>query len=229
MKIWREELSFEYEKYLFGYCTYALPEEGDTLEKLYTTGFLPASKKEAQPRQFYMARSIRIPLKEFEMTSENRRVEDIFNLKRVPVTDFNFDDTDFRGIALPYMSEVLNIDGEEKLKQVEKADVLTDVVMYTDENDKPQGYVFLIHDGNAVHYWLSFFSIDLVKKSFGIWMMLQEIQQAQKEGKGYIYLGTCYGQKGRYKLNFTPFEFWNGESWIRDIEQLKDLLKSELL
>ena len=153
MKIWQEELSFEYSKYLFGYCTYAIPED-ESIEEMYSKGFLPASREGTKPKQFYMARSLRVCLDDFEFSSENRRVDNMYSFDReiIPVSQFDFSNSNFRKIAVDYMNNIIHIKGEEKLKQVLSADLLTHVVTYKDK-EVPKGYVFLAKDGDMTHYW----------------------------------------------------------------------------
>ncbi len=103
-----------------------------------------------------------------------------------------------------------------------------DVVLYSNASSgERKGCVFLVRDETMVHYWFSFYGLDLKKKSFGIWMMLQEIQRAKECGMHYVYLGTCYGKKGRYKMNVNRFEFWNGTCWIQNKKQLQQLLLND--
>jgi hypothetical protein len=52
--------------------------------------------------------------------------------------------------------------------------------------------------------------------------MLNEILEAQKDSKEYMYLGTCYGEKGLYKMNFDYIEWWDGNNWSKDIKLLKE-------
>ena len=42
-----------------------------------------------------------------------------------------------------------------------------------------------------------------------------------------MYLGTGYGQKAQYKMNFKNIEYWNGSEWIADLATLKKLSKRE--
>lgn len=228
MRIWREELSFEYASYRFGYHINAIPE-GERTSEMYAGGFLPASNADSAPCQFYMARSLRIPLPLFRFSSENKRVHQKFALSRriVAAADFDFGAPVFRDIALSYMNDVLHLSGKDKLLSVLRSGMSSHVVTYVDAAGAPQGYVILVKEGGMTHYWFSFFVADLVKKSFGIWMILQEIMAAKHEGLSYLYLGTCYGQKGRYKLNFTPLEFWDGARWVGDDKALKELIRRE--
>ena len=230
MKMWKEEVFCDYQRYRFGYAAYAEFEPGDTLSEIYCKGFLPMSHNNQVQKQFYEARGLRIPLKDFALTSENRRVLKLHNqlLQRTVVvaTEFDFQDQVFLRFCETYLTEVLHLDGHKKLASVLKTDLITDVVIYSSDGDTV-GYVFLVQDEKVAHYWFSFYTPEKIKQSFGIYMMLQEIQTAQKLGREHLYLGTCYGTKGAYKTNFKPYEYWNGTTWTQNEKHLKNLLKQE--
>lgn len=77
------------------------------------------------------------------------------------------------------------------------------------------------------HYWYSFYDLDLVFKSLGLWIMIDSIREAKKEKKDYFYLGTVYGEKALYKTNFDHLEYWNGGKWIADKKSLKIRSRSD--
>src|SRR3989344_9496714 len=97
MRFFSSELGHEYAKtYTFGYCNYAELEAGDNLSELYARGYLPYSGSPESKGMFYMARSGRIYLPEFELDSECRRVGKKFDGKysreAVPFSDFKITD-----------------------------------------------------------------------------------------------------------------------------------------
>ena len=84
------------------------------------------------------------------------------------------------------------------------------------------GYALEIVDDGLAHYWYSSYTPDYAGSSVGMWLMLDAVRRAQKETRTYIYLGTAYGSKGRYKTNFTPLEWWDGSVWNTDLKILKE-------
>lgn len=230
MKTWKEEYSHDYSHYKFGYTSYAQLEHGDKLTDIYCKGFLPMSQSNTAEKQFYEARSFRVPLETFAPTSENRRVlrQWTQHPERVltPASQFDFADQKFQNLCKTYLKNVLHIDEQEKLSNILKANLITDVVTYIND-DEIQGYVLLIQDAAMTHYWFSFYTLTQIKKSFGVYMIMREIQAAKDSKKQHIYLGTCYGAKGRYKTNFKPFEYWDGAQWTQGEKKLKALLSKE--
>ena len=232
MRLWKEEEGhvYDYQNYKFGYGTYAELEEEDILSNMYAKGFLPMSNNNVVEKQFYEARSFRIPLEELKITSENRRVLRKFaqlpKRKVISASEFDFNNNDFQHFCVTYLEKILSLNGKQKLQDMLKTNLITEVVAYTDKTGV-QGYVFLVQDATITHFWFSFYALGQAKKSFGVYMMLQEIQAAKELKKQYMYLGTCYGAKGRYKQNFKPFEYWDGNKWIRDEKKLKDLISKE--
>ena len=233
MKTWKEEYLHDYPHYKFSYTSYAQFEEGDALADIYCKGFLPMSQNNAVKKQFYEARSFRVPLETFTLTSENRRVRRVSqrrdqHLERMltPASQFDFADQKLQDFCITYLQDVLHLNGQEKLSNVLETNLITDVVTYA-SGGETQGYVFLIQDTTMVHYWFSFYTPAHIKKSFGLYMMEQEIQAARDSKKQHMYLGTCYGAKGRYKANFKPFEYWDGAQWVQDEKKLKALLSKE--
>ena len=63
--------------------------------------------------------------------------------------------------------------------------------------------------------------MSLVRKSLGMWLMVDAARTAKKEGKEYLYLGTVYADKALYKTNFDNIEYWSGEAWIADKKKLR--------
>ena len=74
MKLVRSEFMHEYESYSFGYTLHAEIEGTDTLSKVYADGYLPESKVPRKENLFYMARSARLPLRDFIQTSEKNHL-----------------------------------------------------------------------------------------------------------------------------------------------------------
>src|SRR3989344_3530237 len=108
MKFFSSELGHEYPKtQTCGYCNYGMLEPGDKPSEMYERGYLPYSGSPDSKGMFYMARSGRIHLPEFELNSECRRVAKKFdgtlNRKTIPFTEFEIAD-EFVSFWLDYFS-----------------------------------------------------------------------------------------------------------------------------
>jgi len=173
-----------------------------------------------------MARSARIDLKKFSPNSENRRVlkqfDGTFSRTVVQLSDFDYKNEEFLAFCLNYFEKRHGpqIMPKERLLTILEAGFITDIVTYHD-NGNVIGYAFEANDERMGHYWFSFYDLDYVYKSLGLWIMLDCIREAQKENKDHYYVGTVYGEKGLYKTNIDSLEYWDGSEWILNSKKLR--------
>ncbi|MFA6081846.1 MAG: hypothetical protein WC773_00310 [Patescibacteria group bacterium] len=231
MKIFNSELMQDYGTYTFGYTTYAVREDGDKLADIYNLGFLPYTGTKGINNMYYMSRSVRIKLDDWQMNSENRRIYAKFNdLKStlIPITKFDTHDPKFVHFCLHYFGERFGerVMPESRFRQILDMGVITDIIEYKKDNEV-FGYCFLIQDDQMSHYIYSFYNLEHFSNSLGLWLMTDCIKYAKDDGKKYHYLGTAYGDKGLYKTNFDQLEFWNGERWVDSRDQLRDRCRSD--
>jgi arginyl-tRNA--protein-N-Asp/Glu arginylyltransferase len=206
--------------------SYIERDAGDPLEEIYEKGYLPYSGAAGLQDVFYMSRSARIILSRFALTSENRRIAKKFDsqFKTERITSSTFIPTEaFWSLCLGYFAHK---HGERampraRLETILKSGLISTVVVYTNGLN-PIAYVLEVEDGSIGHFWFSFYDLSYDKQSLGLWLMLDCIREAQARGVLYYYLGTVYGEKGFYKLNFEPLEWWDGKEWNPDIKLLKD-------
>ncbi len=232
MQIFASELSHSYASYSFGYCNYAVIENLDELNTLYSAGYLPYSGAQGIVNVFYMARSVRIPLNSFDLTSENRRIYNKFSetLKReiIDRANFDVDAPEFRKFCLNYFA---NRHGEtimpaDRLTHILHSQLITHIAQYKHEN-KIVGYVLIVATPELVHFWYSFYDLAYAQQSLGLWLMIDIAQYAQTQGSQHYYVGTAYGAKGLYKTNFNPIEYWNGHAWVNDRAILRERCKTD--
>jgi arginyl-tRNA--protein-N-Asp/Glu arginylyltransferase len=224
MKIFSSELAQDYSTYTFGYANYCKRETGDVLDSIYTTGYLPYSGTRGVMDLFYMARSARVPLKKFALTSENRRIakkfDGVFTKARIPFAEFVQNEA-FYTFCLEYFAKRHGtVMPRERLELILGSNLITHIVEYREE--KVVAYVFEVRTEECGHYWYSFYDLLHAQQSLGLWLMLDCVRDAQQDGCEYYYLGTVYGEKALYKTNFEPLEWWDGKSWLRNIKLLKE-------
>lgn len=235
MKFFSSEFAHNYGTYSFGYCNYCEPEEGDVLSEIYDRGYLPYSGSEDIWNTFYMTRSARIVLPTWEPNSENRRVSRIHDdtFERIVHTksDFTINDS-FIEFCLSYFERFhgAHTMPKNRLEHILQEDALTHIVEYR-KGDELAGYVFLAADDEMSHVWFYFYAPEFAKSSFGMWFLLNEANIAQKENKKHFYIGTAYGDKSRYKTNFSNLEFWDGAEWLQDKDnrEMKSRIKNDHL
>jgi arginyl-tRNA--protein-N-Asp/Glu arginylyltransferase len=231
MKFFSSEVAHNYGTYTFAYAQYAELESGDRLSEAYTKGYLPYSGSKGVQHMLYMARSARVDLKNFHLTSENRRIakkfDGRFSKERTALAVFDADG-EFYTFCLNYFK---NRHGSatmprERFEHILQSGFISHIVTYRFEGTVV-AYVFEMREGDSAHYWFSFYDLSLVQQSLGLWLMLDCIRDAHADGLSYYYLGTVYGEKALYKTNFEPLEWWDGKSWQRDIKLLRERGRSD--
>lgn len=231
MKIFSSELGHNYDTYTFGYAQYAVVRNSDSLEEVYERGFLPYSGAADAKGVFYMARSARVPLPKWEMTSENRRIakrfDSQFTKTRTPAGEFRFDER-FYSFCLAYFARRHGARAmpRPRLAVIVESGLISHVITYRAGN-KLVGYVLEVSRGGMAHYWFSFYDLSLIKQSLGLWLMLDCVREAAEQGLTHYYLGTVYGKKALYKTNFKPLEWWDGAQWSGDIALLRSRARSD--
>jgi hypothetical protein len=232
MKIFASELGAYYETLTFGYSNYAQLEAGDRLSDFYEKGYLPYSGIKDMRGVFYFARNARVILPKWKMSSENKRIakkfDGQFSKTRTPFKEFKVTD-EFINFWLSYFEKRHHpgMMPRERLELILSFGLISTVVSYHDHEGKPVGYVLEVEEADMRHYWYSAYEMSLVKQSLGLWLMGDCVKDAHEAGKTHYYLGTVYGDKALYKINFEPIEWWNGKEWSTDIAHLKKRARSD--
>jgi arginine-tRNA-protein transferase len=221
MRFFSSELGHEYAKtYTFGYCNYGVLESGDKVSDMYERGYLPYSGSPESTGMFYMARSGRIYLPEFELDSECRRVakkfDGVYSRKSIPLKEFPITE-EFITFWLEYFSRAHGpvVMPRERLLSILDFGIISHVGEYRDAEHKVVAYTLEVHDETMVHDWYQAWIPELDKQSFGMWLLMDIGREAQKRGATYYYPGTVYGAMN-YKTNLPSLSFWNGAEWITD-------------
>ncbi len=194
-----------------------LLREGEPLAEIYAQGYLPYSGANDSKDIFYSGRSARVVLADFTLSSENRRIakrfDEIFEKERVAFAEFIPDDY-FLNLSLIYFAQKhgANAMPRARIEALFAAGIITTVVTYRRDTEIV-AYVLEVESGDMAHYWYSFYDIQYVQQSLGMWLMLDCVRDAKIAGKEFYYLGTVYGEKALYKTNFEPLQWWSGQEW----------------
>lgn len=228
MKKFSSEFGHNYETYTFGYANYCVREPGDKLSDIYAQGYLPYSGASNTKDIFYMARSARIPLNSFELSSENRRVakkfDGTFDIKTTLLKEFNTQDATFLSFCTDYFKKRHGPDVMPltRLQSILDANLITHII--TGQRDqRPASYVFEVSDNTMTHFWYSFYDLSLIQQSLGLWLMIDSARRAKARKEKYLYIGTLYGEKALYKTAFKNIEYWDGSEWTSGLQKIKDL------
>ncbi|MGI9532703.1 GNAT family N-acetyltransferase [Lutimonas sp.] len=234
MILFRSESFVDYKTYTFNYASYCIKEHQKELPEIYAKGFLPYSNDiDLKQETYYLARSLRVNLKDFKESSENRRVSRKIeplspSFKVIPINQFNVDDADFKKYCIDFAKQRFSEPiSSERLNYILHAESISHVFQFELEN-KTVGYVISIIEQGCLHYWFAFFNLDQQEYSLGKWMMFSVIKWAHEQGMEHVYLGTCYGEKSLYKVrDFKGLSYFDGNQWIHDVKLLKSKCKSD--
>lgn len=232
MKKFSSEFGHNYENYSFVYSNYCLKEKGDKISDIYSSGYLPYSGSPGVKNTFYMARSARVPLKLFSLTSENRRIakkfDGKFSHKVFNIHDFDTKDKEFISFCVEYFAKRHgpSVMPKERIMAILQSGLVTHIVAYH-KDKQPIAYVFEISDNSMTHFWFSFYNLDYIHQSLGMWLMLNSARIAKEHRVEHFYVGTVYGEKALYKTAFKDAEYFNGDVWVNDIKKLKSLSRTD--
>lgn len=221
----------DFDSYITRVDTRFTAREGEPLESLYDAGYLPYSSSKGLQDIFYSARSARVVLREFAMTSENRRIarkfDGQFTKHCVPAHGFAAGD-EFCAFVLGYFARRhgANVMPRERLELLLSSGLITTIIEYR-KDASVVGYVLEVESGAMRHYWYSAYDLSLAQQSLGLWLMLDCIRAAAAAGLAHYYLGTVYGSKALYKTNFEPLEWRDGSTWSRDLRLLREKSRQE--
>ena len=230
MKLAFSEYKPLHDKYVYPYAIWAFPEEGEKPADLYAKGFLPSAKDLSR---YYMTRSVRVDLKQFKISSENKRILkkiEHVDFKLIKRKDFDFDKK-WKKFCLDYAE---NRWGERvmppgRLKELFEKEITSDVLVFTDQESKKDiGLITVFNDENKIaHYYYAFYDLSYFNNNLGMFMMTQTVKLLAENGFDYLYLGTCYSRNSMYKKQFSGVEFWNGFKWTQNMKELKYLISRD--
>lgn len=166
MKIFLHEFGHHYKKYLFGYTLHALREQNDLFNDLFAKGFLPYTGDTAIKNTYYMARSCRIELEKFSLSSENRRIQKkilpgtFIKTKHSPEELINNDH--FIKFCIDYFTNRHGPDifSKERLQFVLSFSNEVHVIKYANTQGDAMAYVIETQGKDAAQYWFSFYDLN---------------------------------------------------------------------
>ncbi len=195
----------------------------ENIYKMYDTGFVFTRLNRGLMQQ---TRSVRIDLNKFELSSENRRI-----LRKG-------EDVSVKEIAIPYPEYSWLIGRTAKDFYNEKADgsfsankikelITTEhnfnlLLSFSDISEL--GYAICYRNSKMFHYCYPFYDLEKASKDMGLIMMTKTIESAKASGLKYVYLGSLQRPGDVYKLQFSGIEWFDGQKWLTDLEEVKKIL-----
>lgn len=89
------------------------------------------------------------------------------------------------------------------------------------------GYAICVETPELLHYSYPFYALANAPKDMGMGMMVRAVQYAKETGKQYCYLGSAQRSGDTYKFQFSGMEWYDGEVWQTDIDELKIILSRD--
>jgi arginyl-tRNA--protein-N-Asp/Glu arginylyltransferase len=228
MKLLFSEAKADYAHYIFPYAVWAFPEPGETAADLFNYGFLPSSRN---LDRFYLCRQVRVDLKKFAPSSENRRIlRKGEGIGTVLLSKDKFDYTPerrefFKTYAdIKFGKDVMSYD---RLDLLFEGEITSHLLLFTDsKSGREVGTVTLYLAPNQMAYYYSaFYDLNYYSRNLGMYMMTSAVSHFATLGYRYLYLGSCYLENALYKIQFSGAEFFNGVRWSDNLKELKYLIR----
>jgi arginyl-tRNA--protein-N-Asp/Glu arginylyltransferase len=230
MKLLFSEYRSDYSHYTYPYCIWAVPEPGETPALFFRHGFMPGSPNF---ERFYLCRQLRVDLKHFQPSSENRRIlRKGAGLNAALVPRGQFDYTAARRRFFTQFAEARfgkGVMSEQRLDSLFAGQVITHVLVFLEEKSGAEvgAAILYVEEPEMAFYYYAFYDLDWFQRNLGMFMMTRAVQHFAAAGFRYLYLGTCYSERALYKTQFSGLEFFNGFRWSSDLEEIKHLIHRE--
>jgi len=227
MKLLFSEAKPDYGHYIFPYAIWGFPEAGETPADLFSHGFLPSSRN---LDRFYLCRQVRVELRKYRPSSENRRIlrkGGGISVSLIPRAEFDYNSRRrefFKSYAdIKFGKDVMTY---ERLDFLFEGKITSHVLLFTDNKSGAEvGAVTLYLESPAMaYYYYAFYDLNYYSRNLGMYMMTSAAALFKEAGCEYLYLGSCYLETALYKTQFRGAEFFNGYKWSADMKELKYLI-----
>lgn len=228
MKLLFSEAKADYAHYIFPYAVWAFPEQGETAADLFHHGFLPSSRN---LDRFYLCRQVRIDLKKFRQSSENRRIlRKGEGISTVLVPKARFEYTPERRAFFKTYADIKfgkDVMTYERLDLLFEGSITSHLLVFTDSKSGQEvGVTTLYLEPNQLaFYYYAFYDLNYYSRNLGMYMMTSAVNHFAQLDYRYLYLGSCYMENALYKTQFSGSQFFNGVRWSDDLKELKYLIR----
>lgn len=230
MKLLFSEAAPDYEHYIFPYAIWGFPESGESPADFFEAGFLPSTR---ELDRFYLARHIRVRLRDFQASSENRRIlRKGASLKWTLLPRDQFQLSEERRVFCKMYADARfgnEVMSESRLTTLFTSPVATHIMVFQENaTQREVGYVVLyLESPRVAFYYYSFYDLTWFDRSLGLFLMTSAVEHFAREQFEHLYLGTCYSERALYKTQFSGFEFFNGFRWSGNVQELKFLVNRQ--
>ena len=230
MRLLFSESKADYGHYIFPYAIWAFPEAGEAPADLFNQGFLPSSR---DLDRFYLCRQVRVNLRKYRPSSENRRIVrkgEGITVTLAPRAEFDFTQQR-RDFYKTYTDIKFGKDtmSNDRLTSLFSGKITSHLLVFTDTKSGAEvGTVTLYLEPSALaYYYYAFYDLNYYGRNLGMFMMTSAVELLKARGFNFAYLGSCYSRNALYKTQFAGAEFFNGVRWSADLDELKYLIKRD--
>ncbi len=180
----------------------------------YQNGLLPQRNAK---NLWYSDSSSRSNLKEFSLSSENRRIigkTDIYKFQLIPLSDFKYTPT----IQKTIFKWIKSIGWDfpiSSVKTIFTNHIFNYVYVWLDSDNNAVAYSICYFDSSISHIAYVFYDPELSHNNLPIRLTLQTIIDSHDKNLNYCYLGRFNPETklGYYKRNLPGFEYFTNNSW----------------
>ena len=228
MRLLFSEAAVDHPHYIFPYAVWAFPEAHETPADLFNQGFLPSSR---QLDRFYLCRQVRVDLRKFSASSENRRI--LRKGKGLAARLAPRGEFDYHPARREFFKTYADIRFGKDVMSYERLDALfggkitSHVLVFTDTASGAEvGTATLYLQPKVMaFYYYAFYDLSYFQRNLGMYMMTSAVTLLAERGFHFLYLGSCYRPNALYKTQFAGAEFFNGFRWSSNLGELKYLIR----
>ena len=187
MKLLFSETTPDYAHYLYPYVVWAFLEPGETPADAFDAGFLPGNP---EMERFYLVRNLRIPLREWKPSSENRRIlrkSASIRLELIPKSSFP-DTPERRARWISYADERFGqgIMHAQRLDRLMAGLVISHLLQATDAETGAELGTALLHPAAppVAYYYYAFYDLSDRSRTLGISLMTRAAAFFAQAGYG---------------------------------------------
>lgn len=153
--------------------------------------------------EWYFSRSTRIRISEVRVKSTPRIYGVEFGVE-------SFDQIAFDAIYEDYMTK-------KRFKRYDyKTDFNRTFWLVARDDGIPVAFTKMVRYDGGMESAFNVWNYHKPKLSLGSNMLYHEIEQARLSDLEFLYIGSGYGESGKYKSMVDGFEWWTGENWSTD-------------
>lgn len=184
------------------------------IEKNYSIGLLPQRNNK---NLFYKESSSRSNLKNFTLSSENRRIirkTENFSYQKKPLDEFILDHSTQKQIHDWTKKMEWNLP-TSSIKKIFTDHIFNYVYIWKNENNEIIAYSICYFSSNISHIAYVFYDPKYSHTNLPIRLVLQVIIDSKELNLQFCYLGRFSKETGFYKRTMPGFEYFENNNWIK--------------